>query len=269
MSTSELSDAHEHAAQLIPWLVNGTLSGEESAWLRAHLAACATCRADLEAEKRLYEAIRNEGPLVITGETSFQKLVARIEADDFAAPEAPAAERQGRAQAAEHMDRTGRSPHRGAARRRSARRPFWHSPAAARWLAAAVAVEALGLGLGVWMWQGRGASDRSADASAYASAFSSAGPSAAPYRTLTSPESRYAAGPRVRVVFRAGLSLERLQQLLQSVGAHIVDGPTEAHVYTLGFAEVPSSGRALDARIAALHADPDVLFAEPAGDRPP
>jgi hypothetical protein len=48
-----------------------------------------------------------------------------------------------------------------------------------------------------------------------------------------------------------------------------VDGPTDARVYTLGFAEPIESGEAFDERIATLRADPDVLFAEPAEGRQP
>jgi hypothetical protein len=48
-----------------------------------------------------------------------------------------------------------------------------------------------------------------------------------------------------------------------------VDGPTDAHVYTLGFAEPIASVEVLDERLSMLRADPNVLFAEPAEVRPP
>ncbi len=287
-STPEISDAHENAARLIPWLVNGTLSGEEAVALRAHLAACARCRADFESEERVYEAIRAEGPLMLSGEPSFERLLARIEADAFAAPDGQAAQPWAAPQVELHEARAaepqvvlsgieppvrggdprpaerGRSAHR-AAKRRGSRSPLWRSQATVRWLAAAVLIEALGLGVGAWMWPGRGASD----AAAYTSSGITSHRAEAPYRTLTTPPPRYGVGRHVRVVFRADLSLDRLQRLLQSVDAHIVDGPTEAHVYTLGFGQPLPSAAALETRLAALRADPDVVFAEPADERPP
>ena len=48
-----------------------------------------------------------------------------------------------------------------------------------------------------------------------------------------------------------------------------MDGPTDANVYTLGFARSVVSVDALDERIAMLRADPNVLFAEPVEVRPP
>jgi hypothetical protein len=51
--------------------------------------------------------------------------------------------------------------------------------------------------------------------------------------------------------------------VLQHAGAHIVDGPADGNVYTLGFARPPRSSAALGERVAALRANPAVLFAEP------
>jgi hypothetical protein len=68
------------------------------------------------------------------------------------------------------------------------------------------------------------------------------------------------------VVFRADLPLSGLQKVLQSVGAHIIDGPTQESIYTLGFAQPPGSAAALARRIDMLRADPAVLFAEPVTD---
>lgn len=52
-SLLHLHDAHERAQLLLPWYVNRTLEGAESALLEAHLAECAECRADLAAERLL------------------------------------------------------------------------------------------------------------------------------------------------------------------------------------------------------------------------
>ncbi len=245
----DIAGAHESAAHLIPWLINGTLAGEEAARLRAHLATCAQCHEDFQRETELYEAIRADGPLVFSGEPSFERLMARIEADDFAAPAPGPSVAPELARSAE--------PAMPPAAERPVRRFPWRSAAAVRWLAAAVLIEALGLGLGAWLWPSGG----TGSTAAYLS-------QTAPYRTLSTPAARPIDGPLVHAVFRPNLSLGELQTLLQSVGARIVDGPSEAHVYTLGFAEPIASAKVLETRIDVLRASKEVLFAEPVGGRP-
>ena len=44
---------HEQTQQLLPWRSNGTLDPDEAALVEAHLAECAECRADAEADARL------------------------------------------------------------------------------------------------------------------------------------------------------------------------------------------------------------------------
>lgn len=276
--------SHENATQRIPWLINGTLDAEEAASVRAHLAVCTACRADFESEQRLYEAVRAEGPLIFSGEPSFQKLMARIEADEFAASQVtplstgtasiaavsstgpasvPAASRSGATgeTATGDLERpAGWTP-----ARRHGVRALWRSGAAVRWLAAAAVIEAVGLGLGAWRWSAHNAGD----ASGYVLTLPTSRSESAPYRTLTTPSQSYTSGLRVRVVFRPRVSLDQLRKLLRGIDAHIIDGPTDANVYTLGFAQSVVSTTALDERIATLRADPDVLFAEPAEVRPP
>ncbi|MEP6632789.1 MAG: zf-HC2 domain-containing protein [Luteimonas sp.] len=75
--------AHRDAERLLPWLVNGTLESEESAWLQRHIDECALCQRELvelralqsayaqdaqaassdpeQAWKRLRERLRNSG----------------------------------------------------------------------------------------------------------------------------------------------------------------------------------------------------------------
>jgi hypothetical protein len=46
-------EPHERTQALLPWYVNGTLEPEEHGAVEAHLAECAECRAELEAERVL------------------------------------------------------------------------------------------------------------------------------------------------------------------------------------------------------------------------
>jgi Putative zinc-finger len=277
VNQSSESQLHERAAQLIPWLVNATLSVEEATRLRAHLATCAKCRTDFEVEQRLYESIRTDGPLVFTGESSFEKLMARIESErelvteetatapspmsavsaggppeTFGSLEPFGASETLRSADLFRFDATGgRMPPRHT--RRRAPTPTGRRPrrAPARWLTAAVLVEAVALTLGVFLWH---RAERAP---------------AAGYVTLSDPAVRYGEGARVRAVFSADLTLDGLQRLLRATGAHIIDGPSDARVYTLGFAEPRPSSAQLTARLATLRADPHVLFAEVASEASP
>ena len=223
---SKRSTLHARAELIIPWLVNGSLPAEEPA-LREHVATCPECREDYEEQLRVRTAMRAEGPLVFAAEPSYQKLLTRIQN-----PEA------------------GREPFAADAEPDAipATLPIRRTSPAVRWLAAAAIVQAFAIGVGAWMLH------------------SSSAASSAPYATLTSASPSYESGPRVRVLFRTDLSVAGLQTLLQGAGAHIIDGPADGDVYTLGFAPPPGSPSALEKRIAALRANPAVLFAEPVQD---
>jgi hypothetical protein len=222
----ELSDSNPHqlAAEQIPWYVNGTLEAAAASRLTAHLDACAQCRGDYEAQVRLFEAMQADGTLVFAAEPSFQKLMGRI-GDGADARALLGAP-------------TSAAPVRSVFTRRRTR------VGVAQWLAAAVVLEAVGLGYGAWAWHGHSAT-------------------AARYVTLTTAEPSYRSSARVRVVFRSGLSVQGLGVLLRQAGAHIIDGPTSANVYTLGFAGAAITPDILERRAAALRANADVLFAEP------
>ena len=114
-------------------------------------------------------------------------------------------------------------------------------------VAAAAVLEGLGLGYGAWAWHAYSATAQ------------------APYVTLTSPAPSYRDGPRIRVVFRSGLSVASLGAMLHQAGAHIIDGPTDSNVYTLGFTGSDVTAQVIERRAAALRASSDVLFAEPLG----
>jgi Putative zinc-finger len=216
---------HQLAAEQIPWYVNGTLEAAAASRLAAHLDGCAQCRGDYEAQVRLFEGMQADGTLVFAAEPSFQKLMGRI------GDGADARTLLGDAP-------TPAAPVRSLPPRRRA------SVGVTQWLAAAMVLEAVGLGYGAWAWHVHTAS-------------------AAPYATLTSAEPSYRSSARVRVVFRSGLSVQGLGVLLRQEGAHIIDGPTSANVYTLGFAGTALTPDVLERRAAALRANADVLFAEP------
>ena len=243
-STTWRSDPHGHCAELIPWLVNGTASGAAAAAARAHLAECPACQADYAAQARICEATRAESPVLFAAEASLQKLMTRIEATERGAwddiPEAPVSSRDGATATGTGTAHDLPATARPAVRSRAARH--------VQWLAAAVVIEAVGLGIVAWLWHA-GTTNRSEQSS---------------YLVLGDPEPDYGRGAHVRVVFEPGLTLSDMRKILHGVGAHIVDGPTEANVYTLGFAKPVESANELSARLETLRASPSVRFAEPA-----
>jgi anti-sigma factor RsiW len=229
----KLSALHARAGLIIPWLVNGSLPADTEAAVREHIASCPRCQQDHEEQLRVREAMCAEGPLVFAAESSYQKLLARIESEGVHS--APAIGPEPRAAVS-------------GLRRPRMMRQFRETPPVVRWLAAAVILQAFALGLGAWAWQSSGAD------------------SSARYVTLTSASPSYASGPRVRVLFRTDLSVGALQTVLEAAGAHIIDGPADGNVYTLGFVPPPGSREALAKQIAGLRANPAILFAEPVQD---
>ena len=229
----KLSALHARAELIIPWLVNGSLPADTDAAVREHIESCPRCQQDYEEQVRVRAAMCAEGPLVFAAESSYQKLLARIESEG--ASGAPALDPQPRLTVTNlHRPRM--------------MRQFRETPPVVRWLAAAVILQAFALGLGAWAWQSSGAD------------------SGARYATLASTSPSYTSGPRVRVLFKTDLSVGALQTVLEAAGAHIIDGPADGNVYTLGFAQPPGSRAALAKRIAGLRANPAILFAEPVQD---
>jgi hypothetical protein len=224
---SERSALHSRAELIIPWLVNGSLPAQAEPAVRRHIATCPECRAEYDEQLRVLEGMRTDGPLVFAAESSYQKLLARMQS--------PQTDREQREEVASLP-------------RSRATRSFRQAPPAVRWLAAAAVLEAFAIGLGAWAWHSS-SSERNAR-----------------YETLTSAAPAYDSGPRVRVLFRTDLSMGALQGVLHAAGAHIVDGPADGDVYTLGFVRDPGSPAALAERVSALRANPSVLFAEQVQD---
>lgn len=72
---------HARAHELLPWLVNGRIESRDAAWLDAHLAGCAACRAELTAQQRVRDAIAREPTVEFAPQAAFNRLWKRIEAD--------------------------------------------------------------------------------------------------------------------------------------------------------------------------------------------
>jgi len=90
---TDLSDreaAHREAQDLLPWLANGRLDGAELRRVQAHLATCATCRADLDTLCTLQDAA-NVPPPGLDVDKAFARLLPQLDtvAPEDAAPVIP------------------------------------------------------------------------------------------------------------------------------------------------------------------------------------
>jgi hypothetical protein len=70
--------AHQAMQELLPWFVNGTLSGEQLAMVGDHLLGCAQCRQDVEWQRSVAAA----GPAApeLDMERALGRLMPRLEA---------------------------------------------------------------------------------------------------------------------------------------------------------------------------------------------
>ena len=72
---------HRDAAELLPWLVNGTLDGGERERVESHLAQCVACRRELEAVRALQAALASDerDPAVAS---ALARLHARLDEEE-------------------------------------------------------------------------------------------------------------------------------------------------------------------------------------------
>lgn len=79
----------ERLHELLPWYVAGTLDPEEMETMRRHLAACQTCRAEMELLGPAAEELARHGGALLADHPSAERLVAAVrgELDDTATGE--------------------------------------------------------------------------------------------------------------------------------------------------------------------------------------
>ncbi|MEJ1965357.1 MAG: zf-HC2 domain-containing protein [Gammaproteobacteria bacterium] len=228
---------HDDVWHALPFFVNGTLRGRSRADVDSHLADCAECRAEVEMQTQVRDAIAVEDVREETTQSSFDELWERITDHEAAFDEhARAAVAPGKVVAPAVAIATSAAP----AVSTTPRAP---AGGMLKWLVAAVIVEGVGLvTLGAMSWNTHIAQSGNAD-----------------YRTLSTPAAALPPG-QIRAVFAPELELGNLQTLLSGSRLSIVDGPTEAGVYTLA---LDDSDGSVDSALAGLRRSPSVRFAEP------
>ena len=83
-------NSHRDCWDLLPWLVNDTLTEPQKQRLEGHLAQCADCRREATEQKALREHMLREDSVLYAPQASLQKLLNRLD-DPASAPILPAA----------------------------------------------------------------------------------------------------------------------------------------------------------------------------------
>ncbi|HEX6995115.1 MAG TPA: zf-HC2 domain-containing protein [Gammaproteobacteria bacterium] len=76
--TRHVSD-HELAAALLPWLVNGTLAGDERERVERHVRQCLACRAELAEQTRVAALVRRQPVVPLAPDANFERLRSRLD----------------------------------------------------------------------------------------------------------------------------------------------------------------------------------------------
>jgi hypothetical protein len=69
---------HERAFELIPWLVNGTLVGNERDGVELHVRNCLSCHRELKEQQRLRAALKSQPAVHISVQSGFEKLTREL-----------------------------------------------------------------------------------------------------------------------------------------------------------------------------------------------
>lgn len=74
-----------HAWEMMPWVLQGSATEEQGAWLESHLAQCEPCRAEFAQQSRLRLALSLPPDVPVNADVGLGRLLARLDTAD--APE--------------------------------------------------------------------------------------------------------------------------------------------------------------------------------------
>jgi hypothetical protein len=229
MRRSSETHLHDEVWANIPWVVNERLGGRERERAERHFETCATCRTELDHQRRLRGVVLLETNIEVVPNASLHKLLARIDSGQEPIPVAgePVEE-------ATVVPFPKRVPE--ISRAKTVR---------TRWLVAAVVVQAVAL-------------------TVLASAFVRGGTAEGEAYRVRSSGSHLPPDTIARVVFASETTSAEMQSLLVGCRLQVTDGPTESGVYSVRSASV-GAGAAVGAESAAacLRSSGAVRFAEP------
>jgi hypothetical protein len=86
MNQAQHSPAHEETWLLLPWLVNGRLSGSQRERAEQHVRVCADCSDELATQRRLATVLASPDRVTYAPGPSYRKLLDRLDAAGPAQP---------------------------------------------------------------------------------------------------------------------------------------------------------------------------------------
>jgi hypothetical protein len=86
MSQTQRSPAHEETWLLLPWLVNGRLSGSQRERAEQHVSLCAECSEELATQRRVASVLATPDRVTYAPGPSYRKLLDRLDAAGPAQP---------------------------------------------------------------------------------------------------------------------------------------------------------------------------------------
>jgi hypothetical protein len=263
-------DPHVAVQQLLPWYLTDRLAPAERAQVDAHVASCAECRAELEAERRWQAGparalLQPDAAAHVDVEAGWARMRALL--GDGAAPEddardAPPASSPSRPPSATSRRRAhpGRSADARAAgsRRRGDGGWAWVGgrPPARAWLLPGLLSAALGVALVTTL-----RAPAPAPAAAGHAVVAGAADAGTEYHALAAPAEDDASAV---VRFRPDATEAQIRRSLRDSGARLVDGPTVTDAYVV---RLPRDRYA--AALEALRHAPAVALVEALESVPP
>jgi len=220
---------HRTAWELLPWYVNGTLSGQDLDAVTGHLPGCAACAEEVARCRDLAVAV-GVVPAVATAPSAerLARLIARIDAIEHAGGRTNG----WRERLRERID--------------GLRDLLQSTPVPTRWALAA----------------------QSALVVLLVAVIASQMTPSASYRTLASGAGPVARGQaQIRVVFTEDTSERDMRAVLERVAGRIVDGPSTMGAYTVQVPVPAASSDRIAPVLDVLRMQPQVRLAEPIRSR--
>jgi len=232
---------HQRIWELIPWYVNGTLSGPDRERVEDHLPECRRCRDEVEICQRTAVSIKSLGEVAPSPHpVQLQRVLARIDRMERMKED----EETERLEAGERAEQPA-----------AAGRWFGMPRRALQALVAQAALIVLLVGVLAWREMRLGA-------------VRSPGAPPALYQTLSDPAPAPPPGGtlRLRLMFSPRATEKEIRDLLLAVHGEVTAGPSPFGVYTV---EITAAGQPVSVVLTRLRSDSVVLLAEPAAGSVP
>lgn len=194
---------HEAIEKLLPWLVNGSLSVEESERVEVHLQHCEKCRSQLSQLQAINKQVAEEKSEWQPSSAHFSSILSEVERLEAVEP---------------GQEKIKQSKNN---RRYGFFQSLWQTPTPVRWT---LALESMALVALLTFWNVSPQSGLKSDVELY--------------QTLSdSPQDSPASNmSRIRLLLNDAMTAVELNQLLQHSGAQFRQGPSALGIYII---EVP------------------------------